>query len=579
MKNSTMLCSQEPQIATGPVACEELPLRGLTSLLRLEEPLALAGAALPSCRIRLTARHASEGLLCRRSVLALTVSGLIGGLSRTAAAQAPSVQPQPQVQAHGLDGLDTWLEAQRLAWRVPGMAVALIQEGRVAYVKGFGHRDAQLSKPVTTDTLFRAGSTTKALAAATVALLVDEGKLSWDEPVTTWLPELRLAGGYEYRSLSLRDMLSHRTGLPRHELLWYNNQTLTRQGLVTRLGHLPMSAPLRARYQYTNLMFVLAAVVVERVTGQTWEAFTQARLLAPLGMSRANLSALDMARDADHAVGHESPSLAQRHAVPLRHDPLLGPAGALNVSIAAYVRWAQLQLGVGQWEGRRLISTASMAAMWEPTIPVSTTPGIPSFDRAFYGLGWRIDRYRDTVRVAHGGDLNGFTSRVVLLPQKQLALVVLVNHGSHPLPNAVTPDLLDRMLGLAPENHASKALVRRDAEQLQAQQPSARAASTAAAGGQPSRALAAWAGTYAHPGYGELVVTLAADGLLIRFNDMPGTLQHLQFDAFVVRASERQHEEFGGLKLQFLNDLSGKVSGLQAAMDPNVAPIFFARLA
>ena len=371
--------------------------------------------------------------------------------------------------AHWQAGLDTWLDAQRQAWGVPGLAVALLQGGEPVYIKAFGTRDAAQRLPVTPHTLFRGGSTTKALGAASIALLVDEGRLAWDAPVTSWMPDLRLAGGKAYASLSLRDMLGHRSGMPRHDLLWYNNRSLSREALVARMLHLPTSAPLRQRYQYTNLMVVLAGHALERVSSQTWEAFTRERLLQPLGLQRATLTVADMRRDTDHAVGFttrtgSNPGSAAAAApptllpVPLREDPLLGPAGALNASITDFAAWAQFQLAQGQWRGRRLLSAAAFAAMWEPVVLAGDTPKSPDFERTGVGLGWRIDRWRDTARVAHGGDLNGFTSRVVLLPQKNAGLVLLVNHGSHPLPNALVPDRLDHLLGLPHADAAGRAL-------------------------------------------------------------------------------------------------------------------------
>ena len=507
----------------------------------------------------------------RRDALIWTAGALLATAPRLGTGQIA------KPAGDGPAGLDGWLEAQRVAWRVSGMAVALIQDGEVSYRQGFGLRDGAQTWPVTTDTLFRGGSTTKAFAAASVSMLVDEGRMAWDAPVTHYIPELRLAGGEEYSSVSLRDMLSHRTGLPRHELLWYNNQTLSRQGLVARMPFLDMSAPLRTRVQYNNLMYVLAGLAVERVTGQTWEAFVKARLFAPLGMSRANLSALEMAQDGNHAVGHASRAGRQWVAVPLRHDPLLGPAGAVNASITEFAKWVQLQLGVGQFGGRRLLSSAAMAAMWEPLALASGTPREPDFSRSYMGLGWRIDRYRDTVRVAHGGDLNGFTSRVVLLPQKNAGLVVLVNHGGHPLPNAVTPDLLDRLLGLTPEDHSAKALARRDAAEAAPTRPEPVAAG-ALAGTQPSRALIAYVGTYGHPGYGEMTVSTSAGGLAVRFNDMPATLRHRLDDVFEVRAERLEHGEFNGLKLAFQGDAAGRTAGFVATLQDGVQPIVFGRV-
>lgn len=514
----------------------------------------------------------------RRHALGLAAGGLLAATQawpQTVAAPAAAATATPDADLTA--GLDAWLEAQRLAWRVPGLAVALVKDGQIAYAKGFGFRDAAQTLPVDTDTLFRGASTTKAFCAALVAMLVDEGRLAWDAPVTTYIPELRFAGGDEYRSVNLRDLLSHRTGLPRHELLWYHNQTLTAQGLVARLPYLELSAPLRARYQYCNLTYALAGLVIERVTGQPWQAFAQARLFAPLGMTRVNLSAPEMAQDGNHAIGHTTRA-RKLLPVPLRHDPLLGLAGAVNASITEYARWVQLQLAQGQWGGRRLISTASMAAMWEPLILTSGTPRAPDFERGHYGLGWRIDRYRDTLRVAHGGDLNGHTPRVVLLPQRNVGLAIMVNHGNHPFANAVTPDLLDRLLGLPPGDNSARAIARRNAAEAAPPRP-APDAEKFLPGTRPSRPLSALAGTYRHAGYGDMHVAHTDQGLTVRYNDMPATLQHGHFDVFEARTERPEHGEFNGTRLVFQGDEAGKLAGFTAALDSNVRPVLFSRVA
>jgi CubicO group peptidase (beta-lactamase class C family) len=511
----------------------------------------------------------------RRHALAWAAGSLL-------ATSGAGVWAQPaQAPFDPLADLDGWLEAQRIGWGVPALAVALVQDGQVSYLKAFGFRDAAQTLPVNTETVFRGGSVSKAFGAATVAMLVDEGRLSWDAPVTTWIPELRFAGGDAYAAISLRDMLSHRTGLPRHELLWYNNQSLTRQGLVARMAHLEMSAPLRTRYQYNNLMVVLAGLAVERVTGQTWEAFTRARLLAPLGMTRAKLSAPEMAADTNHAVGHTRNRARRLVPVPLRHDPLLGPAGAVNASIGDFARWVQLQLGRGQFEGRRLISPAAMAAMWEPLVATGPAPARADAPRSHVGLGWRIDRYRDTLRVAHGGDLNGYTARVVLLPEKNAGLALLVNHGSHPLPNAVAPDLLDHLLGLTPEDNASQALARRNAAEAAALRPEAVAVAVAtnAAITRPPRPHGAYVGRYSHPGYGELTIDTAGEALSVRYNDMPALLLHREAGLFETRTERPEHEEFSGLKLAFVGDDKADLTGIAAEMQNGVQPILFRRTA
>jgi CubicO group peptidase (beta-lactamase class C family) len=505
----------------------------------------------------------------RGAVGAAGVAGLMG----LSPAWGRGSRRAPDWQA----GLDNWLEAQREAWGVTGMAVALIRDGVVVHRKGYGRRSVESDAPVTVDTLFRAGSTTKAFGAASIATLVDEGALDWERPIRAWLPDFVAPGGPAHQDWTLRDLLSHRTGLPRHDLLWYGNAVMSRAEMAARLRHLPVTRPPRARYQYNNLAYALAGHVAEVVTGQSWEALARARLLGPLGMTRANLFVAEMMRDPDHALGHAGELGGPARAVALRHDALLGPAGALNVSIADFARWARMQLGRGEIDGRRVVSTASVAAMWEPLILTAGTPREPEFDRAFYGMGWRLDSWRGQARVAHGGDLNGFTSRVTLLPQAGIAVVVLCNHGGHPLPNAITPDLLDRLLGLPPGDHAAKTLERRRATAPAAAEPAP--APARIAGTAPSRALSAYAGVFRDPGYGDVTVELAPDGqgLRARYNAMPLRLEHWHYDVFETVTDQPHHGDVNGLKVVFEEAEDGTIAALRIVMEELVGPTTFNR--
>lgn len=502
----------------------------------------------------------------RRAFVSLLGASLGAGL--VGPAWAAKRKPDPLI------GLDGELDLARQNWRVPGLAVAVIKDGVPIYAKGFGWRDGAKTLAVTPDTLFGCASLTKAFTAATVALLVDEGTLSWDAPVTTYLPEFKMAGGVEYASLSLRDMLSHRTGLGTHDLVWYNNEKLNKAELLERLPYLDTSAPLRSQYQYNNLMYVLAGLVVERVTGQSWEAFTEARLLKPLGMTRTGFSPSQMAQDGDFAFGHKLTSAKQPVQIPLRPEDAIGPAGELYSSVNQFLAWMDLQLRRGMFGDKRLISVAQSEAMWAPLVSTGGQPEAMELSRGLYGLGWRTDFYRGMRRVAHGGNLNGFSSRVTLFPEQNVGIIAFANLRGTPLPGHISLDLFDRLMGLEPANWSARGLARRDANEAKAatQTPPIPIPDTA-----PSRRLGAFVGTFVHKGYGTWTVTLDEAGLIGTYNEMPIRLNHWHYDVFNGMPVREDDDDLLDVKFAFQADMKGSIRSLEVQMDSDFPPAIFVR--
>lgn len=519
---------------------------------------------------------AGEGLMIDRrgllaggaAALAIPVQAAAGATGARIARPARGPAPPPW-----LAGLDEWVEARRIDWKVPGAAVCVVQGSEVVWSRGFGTTIAGGSSAVTADTVFRVASSTKQIGAGSVAAVVGQGQAAWDAPVSAILPGFRTRGGEEYGSISLRDMLSHRTGLPRHDLVWYGSSGLATGDLLERLPHLALTAPLRARYQYNNIMVALAGLAAARAAGlPDWETLARQALFDPLGMTRTSTSVAAMQALGNHATGHAIPPGREAVPVTLRMDGALGAAGAVNSSVLDYARWAAMQLQRGRWAGRVIVPEQAVMAQREPAI-MAGGPGGEHIGRAFYGLGWRLDSYRGLERVHHAGDLNGFTSRVTLLPQRELALIAFVNAGSSPFPNAVVMDLTDRILGLAPLDWSGQALARRTAAETAPPEP----AGHRDGGTTPSRPLPAFAGTFADPGYGQLAVHQGAGGLTARFNDMEARLEHWHHDVFLTAGVPLHHGDFGGLRLSFLPDPDGSIASVEVLMDDDAPPIRFRR--
>ncbi|KKM78492.1 hypothetical protein LCGC14_1359400 [marine sediment metagenome] len=333
-------------------------------------------------------------------------------------------------------------------WGVPGLAVAVVQGGRTVLAEGFGLCDRKSKRQVTPRTLFPIASATKAFTATALGILLDDGKIQWDLPVRDYLPGFRLADPVATERATVRDLLCHRTGLPRHDNAWYG-LTLSRAELFDRLRHLPPSADFRARWQYQNMMFMVAGLVVAAVAGRTWEQFVRERILDPLGMTGTNFGAAEALAQADHALPYKR---SGRRVARTHFDDVssLGPAGGINSNAIDMARWLTMNLSGGRIGRRRIISAKALAAIHTPQIPVPEPPQWPELLHGAYAMGWQVQPYRGHPTIWHGGLVNGFQTRVTLLPRLKAGVAVMTNMMGHPVQLLLAYRACDRLLGLRP---------------------------------------------------------------------------------------------------------------------------------
>ncbi len=504
-----------------------------------------------------------------------------------------------------LEGFDAWIEAQMEGWKVPGVAVAVVRGGEVAHLGGYGYRSLADSLPVTPETLFAIGSSTKAFTTALLGTLVDEGRLGWDDPVRRHLPGFSMADSAAAVGITVRDLVTHRSGLPRHDGIWYANPDLTREEIVARMAHLPSSQPLRSAWQYNNLAFVAAGHLAEQLEGASWEALVEARLLAPLGMQRSGFSVRSAMEDPDHARPYDvrGDTLVE---IPFRRIDAVGPAGSINSSAEEMARWVQMLLARGELNGATVLQTGTVEAMETPAMAIAARPSDPALGLMTYGLGWFLDSYRGHFRVHHGGNIDGFSALVSYFPQHDLGIVVLTNRNGSNLPELVVRQLADRVLELEPRDWSGEALAgqaaqRAQADSLAALGPEARERTEdRVEGTTPSHPLAGFAGRYRHPGYGIMEVALegegsggsgngastrgsgpseagGAEGLILQYYDISLPLRHVHFDVFETRNREGESSPFAGFRVRFTTGFDGGVEGLQIALEPTLPASTFAR--
>jgi CubicO group peptidase (beta-lactamase class C family) len=472
-----------------------------------------------------------------------------------------------------VDSIEQFVVEQLAAWEVPGCAVAALRGGRVELVGGWGMRDREAGLPVTQDTLFAIGSVTKAFTATSVGALVDEGLLEWDRPLRDYVPGVRLHDTFVSDRLTIADLLSHRSGLPRHDLTWIGQPGRSRAEIVRRLRFLPLSSDLRQEFQYCNLGYAVAGHVVEVLSGVPWEDFVRGRLLEPLGMRRTTLSVDEMLADDNHAAAY-----TRRDGVivpvPQRPLPAMAPAGAINSSAADMARWLLAQLAGGQLDGATVMSATTAKRQLTPHMLMPGSEEMPGLTQYAYGLGWSIGRYREHRIAMHSGGIDGFQTHCMLLPDDGIGVAVLTNTSASVMHLVVACRVLDELLGAEPLDVFSFVKPRFDA--LMAGAREAKASRRVVPGAPPARPLSAYAGEYDHPGYGTLAIALNGEALKPSFGTMDLSLAHRHYETFDLTWHDSPGQPMV-FQLTFLSDPDGDVNALTVQFELLVEPLRFDR--
>jgi len=474
-----------------------------------------------------------------------------------------------------LDGFDAVVKKAIEDFNVPGLALAVVAGGEIVYAKGFGYRDLEKKLPMTADTLFAIGSTTKAMTATVLGTFVDDGALDWDAPVRTYLPSFRLSDPTITDRITLRDMLTHRSGLPRHDLLWYNNNESTREEVISRMAHLELTEDLRAKFQYNNLMFMTAGYLAGKLNGTNWEGAVRQRLLQPLGMQRSNFSVLESQKDPDHALPYRENDDDELELIPFRNINLIGPAGSVNSSVNEMTHWLLLNLRGGKAGDQRVVNASTLAEIHSPQMTTGSTQSRPDISPATYGMGWMITSYRGHTRISHGGGIDGFVTSVMFFPNEDLGLVSFDNRASG-IASLVNQHASDRIFGLDHEDWLGEALEQRTkgkevADEAKEKKETLRVAST-----RPSHDLSDYAGQYENPGYGMLRIDVAGDGLQLLYNNIAAPLAHWHYDVW--NGAETDGDPtFQDQKFLFRGNVDGLIAEVEATLDAQAGPIVFSK--
>jgi CubicO group peptidase (beta-lactamase class C family) len=417
------------------------------------------------------------------------------------------------------------------AFEVPGLAVAVVSAQGWTLARGHGVRRLGAPAAVGADTVFAIGSTSKAFLSACLAILVDEGRLGWDDRVTDHLPEFAMSDPVVTEMMTVRDLLVHRSGLPlgAGDLMQFPPTDHTPAEVMQALRHFKLTRGFRTGYAYDNTLYLVAGMLLERVTGMSWDRFVNTRIFVPLDMSDAvshpSLITTDN-RAARHArLGPPTIGMGPLELIEPAESPLIGPAGGVSVSAAGILPWLQVQLGRGRMgSGARLWSEARADEMWAPHTIVSSGPG-PSAEAPQrsvmqgYALGWGVSDYRSRRMLSHGGALAGQASRVTLLPDHGIGLAILSNSGETEVVSGLRYALIDHLLGVSGFDWLSATAT--SIARLHAQVHGMGDLGSTPPEGGPTLALEAYAGRYRDPWYGDLLITLSGGVLSVDFTRTP----------------------------------------------------------
>jgi CubicO group peptidase (beta-lactamase class C family) len=472
--------------------------------------------------------------------------------------------------AQKLDGFDTFAAQALRDWKCDGFAIAVVQDGKVILSKGYGLRDVKKNLPVTQKTLFAIGSATKSFTVTALGVLVDQGKLDWDKPVRDYLPDFRMWDQFATERMTTRDLVTHRSGLPRHDLMWYNSP-FSREQLFERLRYLEPNKDFRTAFQYQNLMFMTAGYLAGHIAGTSWEQLVHSVIFEPLGMTGSNFSVLDSQKSADFSLPYKVANDIVVD-VPFRNIDSIGPAGSINSNLEDMTKYVMMHLA----KGKGVVSATNETQMMTPQMAIQA----PSTDKELgdlsYGMGFFVTSYRGHKFVHHGGNIDGFSSLVAFLPQDNIGLVILTNQDSSALPAVVAYNVWDRLMGLDQIDWTTR--VKRQRAMTKASEKAAQQQgyTTQKTGTHPSHYLAEYAGEYEHPGYGIVKIEQAGAALKLDYHGLGGVLSHFHYDVFEVPKDELN--PFSEEKVQFHTDLAGDIDSLGIPFEATLKDITFVRL-
>ncbi|HKW63303.1 MAG TPA: serine hydrolase [Candidatus Acidoferrum sp.] len=488
-----------------------------------------------------------------------------------------ATQGQDADIAKKLQGFDVYMEQTLKDWNTPGVGVGIVVGDKLVFVKGYGYRDYEKKLPFTAKTMQPIASNSKLFTAVSAGILVEEGKLTWDKPIKQSVPEIEFYNDQLNNNVTLHDMLSHRTGVTRHDLIWFKSP-FTRRELFDRLKYLEPQEPMRETFLYNNLMFAAVGQVIEMKSGKKWEDFVHERIFTPLGMGTTCYTIADMLKQPDFGVPfREKRDSFELYKIPYYEDTEgVAPAGAVISNIDELSHWLIALMNDGKYDGKQVLPANVLRATLQPAIALPNAAGEAlgywELLNAAYGMGRETASYRGKLLTFHGGDLPGFHSQISFLPNDKIGVIVLViSDHSAPLYNIISYNVYERLLGMDQTPWSQRQLQQRLANKKAATESRTKAGADRVPNTKPSHALADYVGDYENAAYGILKIGLQSDQLQFGFHEFHFPMSHFHYDRF----DTPDDEQYGKFSVNFRTNPQGDVN--EAVISLDQAEVIFTR--
>jgi len=482
-----------------------------------------------------------------------------------------------------LKGIDKDLNALLQTAKAAGFSVAVVEKDKVIYSAGFGYRDHEKKLPADANTLFAIGSSTKAFTSAILGSLRADGKLDFDDSPLKYVPELQFYNNDLNGNVNIEDLMSHRTGIPRHDYSWYLFPTHSRDSIIQRIKYQEPFTGLRKQWHYNNFMFTVQGVIAEKITGKSWEDNIRERFLVPLGMNRTNVSIAEMKAASNAALGYDL-----KNDVITRTDyydiAAMAPAGAINSSANDIANWMMVWINKGKFKGREILPEAYInEAMSSHAVVRGGLPSkeYPTTFMANYGYGWMMASYKGHYRVEHGGNIDGFSASVAFFPAEEIGIVVLTNQNGSSIPSLVRNTIADRMLGTKKTDwNAQLKDELKKAKEAEAEAKKVKKQDDPVTKA-PSHELNDYTGLFTNPGYGTFEIVRKGDSLFAEFQQTRFYLKHKHYDIFApydAKDGIDTSEDSNGLFFNFATNDGGDISGVKLKVEQSLNhPLEFTR--
>jgi CubicO group peptidase (beta-lactamase class C family) len=490
---------------------------------------------------------------------------------------------QKQKTDNRFEGLDSDLNKVLETWNAAGFAVSVVEKDKIIYSKGFGYRDYENKILVTPNTLFAIGSSSKAFTSGLLGILREEGKLSFDDSPIKHIPELRFFNNEMNNLITIKDIMTHRTGLPRHDLSWYFFTTQSRDSLMQRIQYQEPFAKPREQWYYNNFMFLTQGVIAERISGKSWEEILQEKFFDPLEMETSNAVITGMKNGKDASFGYEVKNDSIIKKMDYYDIAAMGPAGSINSSVHEMSNWLITWINGGKFKGSQILPEAYVKEAMSPQmIMANSIPDkeFPDMHISTYGYGWMVSSYKGHYRVEHGGNINGFSANAAFYPMDSLGIVVLSNQNGSPIPGIVRNIISDRLLKVDKTDWNKIQKEKADEAKKQAAANQAQSSSIQKKGTKTSHLLAEFTGEYSHPGYGMVNIQFERDSLFANTPYQKVWLKHFHYNIFSLVGIENGKVDtttVSPMQFNFRINNMGEIASLSFKAEPMVEAIEFKR--